>query len=113
MSTKQSAYIESYEAYLIHRKALTATLKPMLDGPGYDDDGNKLSPDYAPLIALFTEFKKHYRPYILRNNTFEDTEYELLEQMLDVQDVGKRSDIMDELHALYHPAFDWNDENTW
>jgi hypothetical protein len=85
----------------------------MLDGPGYDDDGNKLSPDYAPLIALFTEFKKHYRPYILRNNTFEDTEYELLEQMLDVQDVGKRSDIMDELHALYHPAFDWNDENTW
>ena len=85
----------------------------MLNGPGYDDDGNKLSPDYARLIPEIKEFRKHYRPYVLRNNTFEDTEYELLEQMLDVQDVEKMSAIMDELYALYHPAFDWNDENTW
>jgi hypothetical protein len=108
MSAKESA--DSYAAYVARRKELDAAVKKRYFGPRYDYDGNKIKTDFAPLISLFKEFELHYE----YRCEFEDDEFELLKKMLDVEeDNEKLEDIMNEVFALHHPAFDWRDENTW
>lgn len=108
---KESPYIESYDAYLPRRTALTAEVEKRYFGRGFDEDDNRIKSGYAPLIALFKEFATHYRPYVLRNNAFEDEEYELLEKMLDVEDDDEKLDaIMDEIRVLH---FTPDEDNCW
>ena len=90
----KKSYYESY-------KALSNELEKRMTGPGFDEDGNKLIPDYA-LIALYKEFTDHELPYGVRC-AFIDEECELLEKMLDVQDVEKMNAI-DEVCALHYAS---------
>jgi hypothetical protein len=93
----KKSYYESY-------KALSNELEKRMTGPGFDEDGNKLIPDYAPLIALYKEFTEHEPPYGVRFASIDD-ECELLEKMLDVhEDVEKMNAIMDEVCTLRYAA---------